>query len=130
MNTNDDLTADLINNARSGKHRQFQFLMSYREYSGAKQVRHALSLLVSSIRQSTTKLFKRYCKTVSAGVSDVNVLLAYCNTCQILEYYGEELKIITDMIVEYECYLVNGNWLDFILGSQRTADKLWDHRGK
>jgi hypothetical protein len=130
MNTNEDLMSDLINNARSAKHRQFQFLVNYKEYSRAKQIRRGLALLVSSIKQSTNKLFKSYCKDVASGGSDINRLLAYCTARQVLEYYEEELRIITEMVVEYECYLANGNWLDFVLGVQRPIDKLWDHRGK
>ena len=129
MKTNEDLMSELIYNAKSGNHRQFQFLRSWKEYSRAKQIRRTHKLLVASIGQSATKLFKKYCKQVSEGNADVIKLIAYCTTVDVLRFYEVELKTIEDMIVEYECYLVNGNWLDFILGTQRPVDKLWDHRG-
>jgi hypothetical protein len=128
MKTNEDLMSELIYNAESGKHRQFQYLRNYLEYSRARQIRRAHKLLVASLRQSLNKQFKRYCKTIKAGESDVIKLLAYKTTDKVLAFYEEELNTIDNMIVEYECYLVNGNLLDFVFGYQRPTDKLWDHR--
>lgn len=129
MQTDKDLMSELIYNAESGKHRPFQYLKNYREYRRAKQIRRTHVLLVSSIKQSLNRQFKRYCESITAGETDVIKLLAYCTTNKVLSFYEEELNTINDMIIEYECYLANGNWLDFILGYQRPSDKLWDHRG-
>ena len=130
MTTNEDLMSELIYNAESGKHRQFQFLRSWREYSRARKIKRTHVLLVSSISASADNLFKKYCNDIRNGVTDPVKLIAYCTTVKILRFYEEELKTLEDMIVEYECYLANGNWLDFILGNLRPAEKLWDHRGK
>ena len=128
MRADKDLMSELVYNAEASNHRQFQYLRSYREYRRAKQIKRTLVLLVSSIKQSLAKQLKRYCKDVTAGKTDVIKLIAYCSTIKVLNFYEEELKIIKDMIMEYECYLANGNWSDFILGTYRPADKLWDHR--
>ena len=130
MKPNEDLLSELICNAESGKHRPFQYLISWREYSRAKKIRRAHRLLVATIKQSTSKLFKKYCEDVAAGETDVIKLLAYCTTRKVLRFYEEELDIINNMIVEYECYLAAGNWTDFLFSTQRPADKLWDHRGE
>lgn len=130
MQTNEDLMSELIYNAESGKHRQFQLLCSWQEYSRAKKVQRGHLLLVSSIKKSAAKLFKRYCADVATGNADVVKLLAYCSTIKVLRFYEEELTTITDMVDEYETYLICGNWLDFILGSPRPVEKLFDHRGK
>lgn len=129
MKTNKDLIAELVYNTERGQHRQFQYLRNYREYFRARRLKRALALLVSSIKQSLNRQFKNYCKAVTAGETDVIKLLAYCTTVKVLYFYEEELRIVNDMIIEYECYLVNGNLLDFVLGCQRPEDKLWDHRG-
>lgn len=129
MKTNKDLTAELVYNTERGQHRQFQYLRNYREYSRARRLKRALVLLVSSIKQSLNRQFKNYCKVVTTGETDVIKLLAYCTTVKVLDFYEEELRIVNDMIIEYEYYLVNGNLLDFVLGCQRPEDKLWDHRG-
>lgn len=129
MNTNEDLMSELIYNAESGKHRQFQYLKNVGEYYRARQIKRAHVILVSSLRQSLTKQFNKYCKAIVAEETDVIKLLAYCTTKKVFCFYEEELNTINDMILEYECYLANGNLLDFILGTQRPFDKLWDHRG-
>ena len=128
MKTDKDLMSELIYNATAGCHRQFQYLRNYREYYKTRQIKRALAILVSSIRQSIKRQFKNYCKAVTAGDADIIKLLAYTTSINVLKFYEEELRIINDMIVEYECYLVNGNLFDFILGQQRPEEKLWDHR--
>lgn len=85
-------------------------------------------LLVKSLRESADKVFKRHCKAVTAGNSDVLTMIAYCTVKNVLRFYEEELNTITEMIDEYECYLARGNWLDFVFNLQRPIDKLWDHR--
>lgn len=129
MKTQEDLASELIHNAESGKHRQFQFLRTWREYSRARKIRQAHVLLVASIRKSADSLFKKHCSGIINGQTDVTNLIAYCTTINVLQFYEEELKIIEDMVVEYECYLAAGNWLDFLFGYPRPFDKLWDHRG-
>ena len=130
MTTNEDLMSELIHNATTGKHRQFRLLRNWQEYSRIRKIKRTHVLLVTSIRKSADKLFKKYCENITTGQTDITKLVAYCTTIKILRFYEEELKTIEDMIVEYECYLANGNWLDFVLGVQRPFDKLWDHRGK
>ena len=128
MQTDKDLMSELVYNAESGKHRQFQYLRNYKEYFRARQVKRALAILVSSIKQSLKRQFKNYCKAITTGETDVIKLLAYSTSINVLKFYEEELKTVNDMIIEYECYLVNGNLFDFILGTYRPEEKLWDHR--
>jgi hypothetical protein len=122
--------SDLIKRAELKKHRQFQFLQNWHEYSNARKIRRAHILLVASLKKSTKKLLKKYCKAIAAGNADVTQLIAYRSIKQVLSFYEEELKIISDMIEEYESYLASGNWSDFIFCTQRPLDKLWDHRGE
>ena len=124
-----DLVLFFINKAEQGEHKQFQFILTWFEYIRAKQERRALRLLIGSVRKSTKRLFKKYCRAVSVGTADVHQLLAYRKGKIVLKFYEEELNILSDMINEYEYYLASGNWTDFVLGTQRPVDKLWDHRG-
>ena len=128
MQTDKDLMSELVYNAESGNHRQFQYLRNYREYFRARQVKRALAILVSSLKQSLNRQLKNYCKAIIVGETDVIKLLAYSTSARVLKFYEEELKTVNDMIIEYECYLANGNWMDFILGNCRPEEKLWDHR--
>ena len=130
MKTNEDLASELLQKAESGKHRRFQLIRNWQEYSYTRKLRQTHLLLVSSIRKSADSLFKQHCKNIITGQSDVTKLVAYCATINVLRFYEEELNTIEEMIIEYECYLAAGNWLDFIFCSQRPFDKLWDHRGE
>lgn len=129
MKTDKEFVSDLINKATTATHRPFQFLRSWQEYWDTKKMRRAHVLLVTSIKQSLKKQFKKYCNTVAAGETDVIKLLAYCSANKVLTFYEEELRILEDMLDEYEWYLFYGNWIDFILGTERPANKLFDHRG-
>ena len=129
MQTNEDFMSDLIKNANAAKHRQFQFLKSWREYIVTMKIRRAHELLVSNLKQNADRLFKNYCKAVVDNETKVINLLAYCTTLKVLRFYEEELRILNDMLNEYEWYLYYGNWVDFILGVQRPVSKLFDHRG-
>ena len=129
METDKNFLTELITNTERGQHRPFQLLTNYREYSKARKVRRTHRLLVSSIKQSLDKQLKKYCKAIAAGETEVIKLFAYCTINKVLEFYEEELRIINDMVDEYECYL-ECNLLDFILGLPRPANKLYDHRSK
>lgn len=130
MSANEDLMSDLINTVEQGKHRQFQFLKSWQEYRRAKMIRRTYALLVASISQSARRQFSNYCKAIKAGNTEVIKLLAYCTTIKVQKFYDEELRILSDMIDEYECYLADGNWWDFVFNSKRQLDKMFDHRGR
>jgi GTP1/Obg family GTP-binding protein len=129
MNSNEDLLFDLIQNAETAKNRQFQFIRSFKEYINIKKERRANILLISCLDKNAKKLFKNYCKDIIAAKADVIKLMAYCRLIDIINSYEEELLVLEDMLEEYECYMFINNWLDFILGTTRPTDKLWDHRG-
>jgi hypothetical protein len=129
MQTNQELLTELLKATQAKEHRQFQLLQNTKDYFIAKRARRGHVLLLSSIKVSANKLLKTYCKSIVLGESDLTKLLAYRTLLDIKAFYQEELQILEDMLYEYECYLADGNWLDFILGQDRSADKLVDHRG-
>ena len=112
------------------EHTEFRLLRTWQDYLFAKKVCRSINTLTLGLRSIANKQYKNYCRSVILGVSDVNKLLAYKYLIKILDFYMEELRINKEMIYEYELYLSDGNWLDFVLDNQRTQDKLWDHRGK
>lgn len=128
MGTKEDLTLELISKAETGRHRPFYFLRTGQEYLEARKMRRAHILLVASIKKSADKLFTKYCKSVTTGEADVLKLLAYGTIMKVLRFYEEELRIISDMVEEYEFYIVSGNWWDILFDMPRPMDKLWDHR--
>ena len=128
MKTNEDFVADLISNAEQAKHQQFRFITCWEAYKYYRKLRWSHILLVKGLKESTNKIFKKHCKAVRAGNSDILTMIAYCTVKNVLSFYEEELNTITDMLDEYECYLLRGNWLDFVFDLPRPFEKLWDHR--
>lgn len=130
MQTNEEFMSDLINKATTEKHRRFLLLRTWQEYREARKIQRAHKLLVSSLKQSLDRQFNKYCKAVVTGDADIIKLLAYKTTCNILAFYEEELRIITDMIYEYEAYLMeDGNFVRaWLFNIPRSADELRDYR--
>ena len=112
----------------AGQHTKFELLQNRQEYLKQRKVVYSLQLLVDSLYDMASNQLKSYCKDVVNYNSDVYKLLAYQYIVKIHNFYLDELKISQDMVDEYECYLYAGNWLDFIFNTQRSRNKLWDHR--
>lgn len=127
--TNQELLLELAEITDAGEHTKFQLLQNWQEYSLARKTRRTIYVLIKSLRTTADRQLKAYCKDVVLGTTDVYKLLAYGYVKKILNFYLEELRITEDIIDEYETYLLVGNWLDFVLGLQRPADKQFDHRG-
>jgi hypothetical protein len=127
--TEQNIITELANFTEAGEHTKFQLLQNWQEYRFAVKTRTTLKLLTKSLRFAMTKQLKQYCKQVTAGTANFNSLLAYEYLAKILDFYLEELGIVTNMIDEYEVYLSEGNYLESFFGEQRPVNKLWDHRG-
>jgi hypothetical protein len=129
MKTDDNLTAELIAKVKEGKHQQFQFIRSWHEYTKFKQLRRAYKLLIGSIKKTAKKLIKKYYKAANKGKANPMDLFTHLATLEILDFYEEEFRVVTDMIYEYEAYLMEGNLIDaWLFNDYRPSDKLFDHR--
>lgn len=64
------------------------------------------------------------------GAGNFNQLLAYQQLLMVIKFYKHELEIFTDMVYEYEAYLLeDGNWFSSaILGMTRPVTELRDYR--
>ena len=124
------IISDLAAFADSGKHTKFKLLQTWQEYSHYRKVRNSTKVLIRFLQDIMDVQIKSYCKDVESGNSDVLKFLAYGYLAEILDCYEVELKVVQDMLDEYECYLLAGNWLDFVFNSQRPFEKLYDHRGE
>lgn len=129
MQDNEELILALLHRAETEEHSKFQFIKCRQEYLNARKVKYAYEHLTSSIAISAEKLFKKYCNAVVSRNADVTILLAYCKTRELQQYYEEELSVVADMISEYEYYLRAGNWSDFIFNKRRPFSKFIDYRG-
>lgn len=107
---------------------EFKFLTSWSEYKHFRGKRRYLKLLTSMLERCSERMFKKYCKAVASGDASVNTLIAYNQLQWVLCYYEEDLRIINDIIWEYEAYLLEGNYLSAFLGEPRADVDMRDFR--
>lgn len=127
--TAQNILLELAHYTEAGEHTKFQLLRNWQEYRFTCRAKMTLKILTKTLRATANKTFKGYCKAVAAGNADLNKLLAYKYTVKILNFYVKELEIITNMVYEYEAYLMEGHLLDSFFGEQRSIELMWDHRG-
>ncbi len=126
--TNVETISNLIEHARAGKHIEFQFITTWRDYKFYKKERKALRLAVKCLGKGCKNLLNSYCKNVKNGSADVINLVVLTTLTNTLEFYREELDILENMIYEYEAYLLEGNLVYAFLEFPRPESELWDHR--
>ena len=125
-----NLLAELSSIVETGEHTKFQLLQNWQEYKFTRKVKFSTNILIKYLKELADAQIKSYCAAVVNGSSDVTRLLAYKHICSIIDFYAEERLVVTGMLEEYECYLLDGNWLDFVFNSQRPFNKLYDQRGE
>ena len=131
MDTQDqDIVKLLIERAASGEHVPFKFISSMPEYFTTRTSRKAVKTVVKTIQHSHDKLFKQYCKNITTGTADVKDLLICGVLKETIVFYKEEYKILSDMIDEYDEYLLTNinNLIGAVIFEERPDNKLWDHR--
>jgi hypothetical protein len=120
MDDTQELLLDLIEKARAGEHTKFEQLRFFCEYAGGRVVYSATKKVVAVLEDSANTLFKKYCKAVAQHQADVNLILAYKQLQQAVDFYREEQQIIKDNLTDYENWLFDGNFLKaFLFGEER-----------
>jgi hypothetical protein len=126
MDDTKELLLDLIEKARAGEHTKFEQLRFFSEYAGGRITYGATNKVVEVLEDSANTLFKKYCKAVTQHQADVNLILAYKQLQQAVDFYREEQRIIKDNLTDYENWLFDGNLLKaFLFGEERD---IWNTR--
>lgn len=130
MTQEQEIAKLLIERASSGEHVPFKLIQTIQECFRTRTSRRAVKRVVKSLQASQDRLFKQYCKSIPSGKADVNTLLVCGVLKKTLGFYVEEYQILTDMIDEYDEYLLTdvNNLIGSILFEERPANKQWDHR--
>lgn len=123
-----EIMLTIIDHALTAKSTEFRFLRNWSDYRFYKGQYKTLRLGISALERGANNLYKKYCKGVSEGQSNFNQLLAYQQLQDVIKFYYHELWTITEMIYEYEAYLLSGNYLWAFLGSTRTEEDMRDFR--
>lgn len=123
------MLADIVKRAEAGEHTKFEYIRSWKEYKQRRMNRAAVDMLIDSLERSTKSLLKRYCRAVEKGQADVTTLLVRNKLLTTKAFYECELKMIVDMIYEYEAYLMDCNLLgQFLFYEIRPISECWDRR--
>ena len=127
-NETQQLMMTIIEHAKTAKPSEFRFIRNWSDYKFHRSKRSSFKLLVSGLRKTSDRLFKKYCVGVSEGNPNFNQLLAFQQLQQVMSFYQQELDTYTDMVYEYDAYLMEGNFLWAFLGAVRPDEDLRDFR--
>ena len=109
----------IIDKAQEGKSQPYRTILYWSEFKYYRGLKKATKLVIETLRISSKKLLKSYCKDVIAGISDVNKILGYSQLLDIIDFYQEELETLEAMLTEYDDYLGEGNFWYSFLGGRR-----------
>jgi hypothetical protein len=112
----------ILDQAREGKFTQFRLIENWYDFQECRTQVESLSVIIKLLNRSNSNLLKSYCKTVIAGVSDFEQILAYSEIQEVIDYYKVELDTYTRMVDEFYSYLSHGNLLYSFLGGNRFDD--------
>jgi len=113
------LTLEILRQAEEMRFTKFHLLGNWQEYQVCRQNIISTKLVIKVLQQSAADLFKRYCRTVITGISDINQLMAYSQLKETENFYRTELTTFSRMADEYADYLSHGNFLYAYTGGER-----------
>lgn len=123
------LISELLDYAETGEHSSFGFIRNWPDYRALRKSRRTLRSIIRILESAYQNTFSNYCKAIPSGSAPFVKLLACSAVRSALAFYKKEYQTQTDMIDEYDMYLLQGNLLKSFLYKQRPDHELWDHRG-
>lgn len=109
----------ILDQAREGKFTQFRLIENWHDFQECKIQVESLEIIIKLLTRSNAKLLKSYCKTVIAGISEFDQILAYTEIREVINYYKVELNTFATMVAEFQTYLSQGNLIYSFLGGNR-----------
>lgn len=113
----------IIQQAQEGRSIVPQRIMSWREFRHYGRLLRGTKVVIKVLKTAGNNLFKSYCDHVTSGVSDVNRLIAHTELQDVVAFYERDIKILKEMLDEYDKYLGQGHFWYSFLGGERD---LWD----
>jgi hypothetical protein len=127
-NETQQMILTIIEHAKTTKPTEFRFLRNWTDYRFYKGKLRSFKLLIKALNSGCDRLFKNYCSSVVSGEGDLNKLLAYQQMLEVIDFYQRELFTITDMLCEYDTYLMEGHLFWAFLGESRSDADMRDFR--
>lgn len=112
----------IIERAHERKFTQFRLLENWYDFQECRTQAEATATVIKLLNKSNANLLKSYCKTVIAGVSEFDQIMAYAEIQEVIDFYERELSTLNQMIEEFYNYLSHGNLLYSFLGGNRFDD--------
>jgi hypothetical protein len=126
MTDKKQLVLDILEQAYENNFIEFKYIRSWEEFQYYRRLKISTKLIIKTLKASSNKLFKKYCKAVILGISAVKHLLAYKQLLDIQAFYEKDLNTIQQMLDDYAEYLGQGNfWYSFLGGYRSTWDKYY-----
>lgn len=131
--TQEDLTEayeEVIRKAINNEHTQFRLLTNYTFFQQAKEHIRSLKKVIRIFKVTVKKAKKELIQQAKLMVTTQATIAASIKALLVtIDFYTEELKIVQDMIMEYRCYLLAGNFIkSWFFGQERAEEDLIDYR--
>ena len=99
-----DFYRSLIDNALEKKHHKKETIYTYNTYLAAKEIKKGLKHLIKLFKHSHKKVLKQYIKESKQGIDNVNTICLSRVLRDCVDFYIEELAIISEDIIECEIW--------------------------
>lgn len=117
------IISKILEQAQERKFTEFHLIDNFEEFLWYHDMEYSTKVVIKLLKRTSNNILKEYCKTVTSGISDVTQLLAYTQILDAVNFYKEELNIVTNMVDEYTRYLCHGNFWHAFLGGSRHDDE-------
>jgi hypothetical protein len=110
-----EIVKRLILQAQEDQHTKPHLITTWKEYRFYINQARSLKVVIKVLRNSEASLFKSYCKGIAKGEAEFSKMIACLQVQDIIDYYDQEYEIIKGMNTEYDNYLGECNFINFIL---------------
>ena len=114
----------LIRHALKGESTKFELLRSWQSYRYHKGLIRSYKSVLSGLTAGAVRLYKSYCHDVELGINTTSKATAYKQMLDVLNFYENEISVISDMVREYRMYLSNGHLITSFFGEYRDDRNL------
>ena len=114
----------IIERAMSGKHIQDKFLRNLMEAEVAILYRKGLKKVLKGFEKTLNAMQADYLVSIEAGANFFETLITYAQFVQCYRFYQDEIKLVSDLLVEYYNYVFDNRLLKTLLGYERPDEDL------
>ena len=119
----------VVKKALSGKHSDFEFIMTYEACKTARLYKISVKRLSKVFKNLYKKLMKTYAKDILTGEQKLEMLMSMKQFKICHDYFEKEREIAKDMLDEYYAYLTSGHMFDqLVMNGVRSDDDCVDYR--